>query len=273
MTLETNSSPPEGTRERWAWNYVTTTNLELKLALPSFSEACPNGWEEGAPPRRIARPGRPAELSVVLKSKKTPSLEALVHPERRAQLLHTFLHHELQAAELMCWALLAFPEAPRAWKQGLLGVCRDEIRHMAMYGAELAKLGFRYGDFPVNDWFWMRIPETGTPAHFCAALGIGFEGGNLDHAERFAARFDEVGDAVGARVQRIVGEEEVAHVRFAVHWFKEFTGGLDFDLWREHLPGPLSPMVMRGAPINRAARERAGLDANFVERLAAWQPT
>ncbi len=262
-----------------------TANLELKLAIPSSANAStndapmnacasvwPSRWEENAPARRVAAPGRPAELTVVMKSKKSPSLDALRHPERRAQLLHTFLHHELQAAELMCWALLAFPEAPIGFKRGLLGVCKDEIRHMGLYRQELAKLGVRYGDFPVNDWFWMRIPSATSPAHFAAAMGIGFEGGNLDHSLRFATRFEEVGDTEGARIQRLVGEEEIAHVRFAVHWFKEFTGGLDFDTWRAHLPTPLSPMVMRGAPINHAARERAGLDVAFLEKLTAWTP-
>ncbi|MFO0676933.1 MAG: DUF455 family protein [Polyangiaceae bacterium] len=262
------TAPPPGTRERWAWDYVTTTNLESKLAIPTF----PDAWEEGAPARRIDAPGRPTELRVVPKSKKTPSLEALRHPERRAQLLHTFLHHELQAAELMCWALLAFPDTPSPWKRGLLGICKDEIRHMAMYRKELAKVGIAYGDLPVNDWFWMRIPTASSPAAFAAAMGIGFEGGNLDHAERFAARFEDVGDTEGAAIQRVVGDEEIAHVAFAVHWFREFTGGLDFDTWCAHLPAPLSPMVMRGSPQNRRARERAGLDAAFLERLAAWTP-
>ena len=110
------------------------------------------------PPRRLSSPGRPAELTVASGSGKTPRTGALRSPERRAQLLHTFLHHELQAAELMCWALLAFAATPRAFRRGLLAICGADIRHMGMYRAYLVELGFDFGSFPVRDWFWERVP-------------------------------------------------------------------------------------------------------------------
>jgi hypothetical protein len=59
-------------------------------------------------------------------------------------------------------------------------------------------------------------------------------------------------------------------VRFAVRWFRRFTGGLDFETWREHLPQPLSPTLMRGEALNRDSRSRAGLTEPFLERLAEW---
>src|SRR2546430_3572368 len=43
-------------------------------------------------------------LDVVIRSAKSPGPVALRSARRRAQLVHTFLHHELQAAELMAWA-------------------------------------------------------------------------------------------------------------------------------------------------------------------------
>jgi len=42
-------------------------------------------------------------------------------------------HHELQAAELMCCALLAFSDVELEFSRGLLGVCLDEIRHMNLF--------------------------------------------------------------------------------------------------------------------------------------------
>ena len=38
------------------------------------------------------------------------------------------------------------------------------------------------------------MPSAATPAHFCAVVGMGVEGGNLDHAKRFAERLRAVGD-------------------------------------------------------------------------------
>jgi len=171
----------------------------------------------------------------------------------------------------MCWAILAYPQTPSSFRRGLAKVARDEIRHMCMYRDYLASLGFAYGDFPVRDWFWDRVPAAETPAQFVATMGVGFEGGNLDHAVRFAERFRDAGDERGAELQTTIFEEEIPHVRFALRWFRVWTGAADFATWREHLPAPLSPMVMRGKPIEREGRMRSGLSARFVEELAAWQ--
>ena len=258
--------PQLGTVERWAFDYVTTCDLAQKLA----PLAPPREWETSAHSRRIARPGRPASLVVVDRARKSPSAGALRDPARRAELVHTFFHHELQAAELMCWALLAFPDAPHALRRGLLAICQDEIRHMEMYGNHLASLGYRFGQFEVHDWFWERVPGATCIEDYLATMGVGLEGGNLDHASRFAARFRAAGDAVGAAMQEAIAEEEIPHVRFALHWLRELTGGLDFDAWRARLPMPLSPRIMRGSPINTKDRRRAGFDDIFLERLEQW---
>jgi uncharacterized ferritin-like protein (DUF455 family) len=104
-------------------------------------------------------------------------------------------------------------------------------------------------------------------------MGIGFEGGNLDHTARFAERLRQAGDETAALLQQRVGAEEEAHVRFALFWFRRFTGSDDFAAWTAALPVPLSPLVMRGEPIAALARRRAGLSPSFVEELERWQPT
>lgn len=259
--------PPEGTVERWAFDYLLSQDLEVKLAPPPP----PRAWESSPPARRIDRPGRPPELVVAAKSAKTPGPDAIRDRTKRALLVHTFLHHELQAAELMAWALLAFPETPRAFRRGLIAIALDEARHMRMYREHLASLGHRAGDFPVRDWFWERVPRSPTAVHFVAVLGMGLEGANLDHAARFAERFRVVGDEAGAAMQEVIGAEEVPHVRFALRWFRRWTAGADFATWAEHLPPPLSPLLMRGAPMNRADRRRSGFSEAFLDELAQWQ--
>lgn len=270
-------APPPGTVERWAWDYVLSTDLEHKLAPPPV----PSAWESDAappPPRRIERPGRPAALRVSARAQKSPGPEALRNPARRAQLFHAFLHHELQAAELMAWALLAFPETPRAFRRGLVRIALDEVRHMQLYARYLAALGHRFGDFPVRDWFWSRVPAAASPAQFVAVMGMGLEGGNLDHTARFAERFRAIGDDEGAALTERVCAEEIPHVRFGVRWFRRFTqpseatppGPSDFDAWVRHIPPPLSPLLMRGEPMNRRDRSRSGLTDAFLDALASW---
>lgn len=258
-------APEAGTVERWAWDYVSTTSLAAKLA----PAAPPERWEERAPSRRVEAPGRPPELVVGERADKTRGLRA---PSGRARALHTFLHHELQAAELMAWALLAFPDAPQEFRRGLVRIALDEIRHMRLYAEQIERLGHRVGDFPVRDWFWTRVPTSPDPASFVAVMGLGLESANLEHTATFAARFRDAGDAEGARVQEVVGLEEIAHVRFGVRWFERFTGGLDFAAWARALPAPLTPLLMRGRPLRRDARRRAGQNERFLDELEAWQP-
>jgi uncharacterized ferritin-like protein (DUF455 family) len=257
--------PGPATVERWAWDYVRSTSLGHKLAPP----APPDRWEDRPPVRRLAAPGRPRELRVVAKAPKKRSLATAAG---RAHTLHTFLHHELQAAELMAWALLAFPATPREFRAGLVRIALDEARHMRLYAREIERLGQAVGSFEVRDWFWERIPGCADPTSFVAAMGLGFESANLEHTASFASRFREAGDEAGALAQELVGREEIAHVRFGALWFGAFTGGLDFDRWRDALPAPLSPMVMQGRPLRRDLRLRGGFPPDFLDRLQAWKP-
>lgn len=188
-------------------------------------------------------------------------------PRWRAHVLHGFLHHELQAAELMCWAILAFPATPARFRFGLLKICHDEIRHLNLYRREIERLGFHVGDFPVRDWIWSRVRTCASPVQFVALLGLGLEGGNLDHATRFAEWFRAADDEAAARVQEVVAREEIGHVRFAAQWFAHWTGGLDFERWHRELPAPLTPALLHGRPINRPARRAAGLPDAFLDAL------
>ena len=255
------------TVEAWARAFVLSTDLADKLAPPPV----PDDWDDAPSVCRLTSPGRPPELCAAPRARKTPGPDAMRSPLRRAELMHTFLHHELQAAELMAWALLAFPETPRAFRRGLLGVLADEVRHMQLYRRYLANLGFDYGSFAVRDWFWERVPACPTAAHFTALMGIGFEGGNLDHTRRFAARLRAVGDEEGALLTERVGKEEIPHVRFALAWFRKWAGGDTFAVWTSYLVPPLTPTVMRGTPIDRQGRIESGLSDTFIDALAAWR--
>src|SRR5262249_22986943 len=149
------------------------TRLTYKLEPP----LPPDDWAESPAPLRIAAPGRPPELRITERAEKTRGLRA---PAGRARALHTFLHHELQAAELMAWALLAFPDTPRDFRAGLVRIALDETRHMRMYAKCIESLGHRVGEFPVRDWFWQRVPTCRDPASFVAVMGLGLESANLE---------------------------------------------------------------------------------------------
>jgi uncharacterized ferritin-like protein (DUF455 family) len=265
---------PFDTVDAWSEWFVSETDFFAKLVAPPLPDTF------AAVPRAPLdlRPGRGNGFVLSHHSDRSTGKSALKSPERRAKLVHAFMHHELQAAELMAWALLRFPDAPAELRRGLVRIIGDELRHLRMYASYLRSRGFEPGCFPVRDWFWERIPDVVSMGSFLGTLGIGFEGANLDHAMRFAQRFAQAGDEDAARLQERVAIEEVPHVRFAVHWFRklehesmEATSCL-FDAWRDLLPPPLSPLVMRGRPLARTLRVRAGLDESFLDSLDAFAP-
>lgn len=254
--------------EAWAEHYVLSADLSFKLAPP----APPGRFREAATPLRLTEPGRPAQFRAARRTERTPRLEALKEPQYRARALHAFFHHELQAAELMCWALLAFADAELEFRKGLLGICLDEIRHMNSYREHIQHLGYKIGDFGVREWFWKRVPSCPNKLAFVSVMGMGLEAANLEYAGDFAARFRSVGDEAGAAIQERIAKEEIAHVAFATRWFARWTGGCDFDTWAAALPPPLSPWVMHGNPVAENARKKAGMSAEFIRALAAYVP-
>ncbi len=262
--------PPAGTLERWCLDYVQSTSLAHKLAPRDAPDPRALLFEEDAPERRLSAPGRPAQLQLVERSPAAPRPGAHVRASERARLVHTFVHHELQAAELFAWAILAFPRTPRPFRAGLYRLLGEELEHLALYRAHLDTLQCAFGAHPVRDWFWQRVAGSTTPAAFVALQGLGLEGANLDHCQRWAAHFRAAGDEAGARILERVQADEIGHVAFAARWFAHFSGApLDYARWRAALPAPLTPALLQGRPLALAARARAGLDEPFLAALAA----
>lgn len=261
----------QGTLARWAAEYLLAPAMASRFAI-----APPPREDTGATdaPLRVSAPVRDATVRARAKGDrkglKRPTAQALRDGAKRAELLHTLLHHELQAAELFCWAILAFPEAPSALRAGFARVVVDEVRHMNAYAERITALGYTYGDFAIRDWFWERVPASRTVVQFLSVVGLGFEGANLDHAARLAAMFREAGDEASARVQELVQREEISHVHLARTWFERLVGAFSATLFARELPPPLTPWVLRGTPIDREARARAGLDADFLDAIEAW---
>ncbi|MBK7579866.1 MAG: DUF455 family protein [Myxococcales bacterium] len=267
-------APPDGTIERWCFDFIVSTDLSTKLS-PARPPALDDerSWESTPKERCIERPGRPAALRLIEKSRGTPHPEALAEARSRGKLFHLFAHHELQAAELFAWALLRFPTAPRAFRAGLVRLCAEELTHLKLYLGHMRELGTEFGAYPVRDWFWDRVPACASPAAFVALQGLGLEGANLDHTQRFASQFRAAGDERGARILEHVDRDEIGHVLFAKKWFEHFSGApLTFEAWRAALPAPLTPAVLQGRPLNRDSRTRAGFDAGFLDALAAVPP-
>jgi uncharacterized ferritin-like protein (DUF455 family) len=251
----------------FALRLLTTDSLEVKLEPPL--PGLPDG--ERGEPLTVAAPGRPPGLGISAhRQVRVPSLLGMRDPAQRARLIHALANHELQAAELFAWALLAFPEAPGAFRRGLLGILADEQRHCRMYLERLAAHGVGFGDHPVTGHFWNHLEAYTSPLAFVCAMGLTFENANLDFAGEIAAAARQAGDAATAEVLQVVHQDEIRHVAFAWHWLRALAP--ERPAWEAYagaLRFPLSPGRARGRTFDRAAREAAGIDGEFIARLEA----
>ena len=95
------------------------------------------------------------------------------------------------------------------------------------------------------------------------------EARGLDVTPEMICRLERAGDAGSAAILRRVYEDEIGHVAVGARWFERLCRerGLDpeaafHERVRRYFKGALKP------PFNRAARDSAGLPAEYYEPLA-----
>ncbi len=248
---------------------VLSESLEAKL------RPLPGDLTDDAPgtPLRLDKPGRPADLRFAARrtAPALPPRGTWSDPRKRGLVHHLLANHELQALEVMGWVLLAFPEAPSAFRLGLVEVMRDEQRHTRMHIERAAMLGVRFGDYPVNSYIWTKAMEFTSVLDYLAGLPLVLENCNLDHSLEFAEVMAEVGDERSAALLRTIHRDEIGHVAFGIEWLRRLKPPdvSDWEAFVSHLHWPLRPHKARGEKFQREARLAAGLSAEFVDRLEA----
>jgi uncharacterized ferritin-like protein (DUF455 family) len=223
------------------------------------------------PALRVPMPARPAELQFCgrRESPAMPHPNSLADPRRRAIAHHIMANHELQALEVMAFVLLAFPEAPPEFRQGLVRVMADEQRHTSMHLDRLSALGMRFGELRVNGYFWRKAQAFETLLDYVAGMSLTFEGRNLDHTLEFAEWFRQAGDERSSGIMRAIHRDEIRHVAFGLEWLRMLKSPqqTDWEAYEAHLRWPLRPERSRGRTFHREPRLEAGMTADFVDRL------
>tara|TARA_B100000609_G_scaffold175108_1_gene152221 strand:+ start:50620 stop:51441 length:822 start_codon:yes stop_codon:yes gene_type:complete len=233
--------------------------------VPELSDLSPGeaiAWQQPA-----RAPG--IRVAPKKKRKKVPHPDALHQKEMRIRCLHAFANHELMALEMMAWALLAYPDAPKLFRKGLVRIILDEQLHLQMYMDQIAALGAKFGDLPLNDHFWRVAAELHNPVEWVCGMHLTFEQANLDHAPYFKAAFERVGDEGSAALMQRIFEDEIMHVRFGGRWLKHFTPEdmKTFDMYLASLSPHNQAFRAKGHDFNADARRDAGLDEDFIIRL------
>jgi len=215
-------------------------------------------------------PGRPPELQIQsARGHRVPPPVGMLDPAQRVRILHALANHELQAVELFAWAVVAFPDAPMAFRRGLVAIIRDEQRHLRLYMERIAAHGRSFGDIPVTGHFWNNIADIHTPLQFLCTMGLTFENANLDFANEYAKLATRAGDNQTAEVLARVHQDEIRHVHFAWTWLAKLKSRhlSSWDAYLANVTWPLGPHRARGKEFDIASRQAAGLDNDFIERL------
>jgi len=254
----------------FARRVLLSADLATKLAPPPAGLTV----DEPAAPERHDAPGRPANLVMAPgREVSVPPIAGMRDPAQRARILHALANHELQAAELFAWALLAFADQPAGFRAGLLAICADEQRHCLAYAARARALGCELGDCPVTGHFWNKLDRLATPLGFVCTMGLTFENANLDFTREYADAARAAGDGETADVLEMVHADEVDHVRFAWTWLGRLAPGeAAWDAYTRVATHPLGPHRARGASFDEPARRKAGLDDDFIARLRDIAP-
>jgi uncharacterized ferritin-like protein (DUF455 family) len=195
--------------------------------------------------------------------------------EQRGILLHFFANHELLATELMALALLKFPDAPKAFRSGLLQTLKEEQWHTKWYMKRMEECGVRFGDFPVSGFFWDMVAPMESPLDYVSRLSLTFEQANLDYSLYYSGIMKQWGDDKTAAILKKIYEDEIGHVGYGLNWLRKWKreDEDDWTAYSKQLHFPMSPIRAKGngAPFNEVGRRQAGLDEDFIRRVRLFE--
>jgi uncharacterized ferritin-like protein (DUF455 family) len=224
----------------------------------------------------IAWPDSPAlSPKPVLVDARTVPKRSVRSEKGRIALIHALAHIELNAINL------AWDVAGRFAGGGELNengddfvrewalVANDEARHFLLLAGYLERLGAAYGDLPAHGGLWDAAQSTSADLlSRLAIVPLVHEARGLDVTPSLIASLDDVGDVEGAKILRVIYEDEIGHVRTGFRWFRFVCDARALEpvatfqrLVRTHHRGLLK------RPFNRDARDRAGLSSHFYEAL------
>lgn len=245
---------------------LSADTLEEKLLSPTTLTD-----HEPGPALIWQTPSRPPGMEFKRHSRKErlPHLENLKDPDKRAICLHRFAGHELLAVEIMAYALLAFPEAPKHFRKGLVNTLKEEQEHVRLYTQRLLEMGVSFGDLPLYKHFWAYTKFLTTPLEYVSVMSLTFEMANLDFAPLYEHHFLLHDDLASAALMRKILEDEIHHVSFGMHWLEKMKSPEEssWDSWRSHTPEILPIHRARGTPFQEEHRKKARIPSDWIPLL------
>ncbi len=249
----------------WAIRILSADTLEEKLLCPEILTD-----EFPGEPLIFNEPVRPPGMSFNKRTKeqKLPHFQNHGKEENRAVCLHRFAGHELLAVEIMAHALIAFPNAPKAFRKGVAHTLKEEQGHVKLYIQRMEQLGVRFGDLPLFKHFWNHVPYLTTPLRYLSVMSLTFEMANLDFAPLYGRSFAAFGDELSAALMAQILKDEINHVSFGFSWLNKFKGDNPaWNSWVDNLSPKIAPKRAKGFVLIEENRRKAGIPDDWIEKL------
>lgn len=248
-----------------AQQILSSENLDDKLFTPEIiTDTCTGEavfWDT---------PARAPEMLFTRRGKKEKlPKNSLDKQEHRAVCLHRFAGHELLAVEIMAFALLAFPNAPKTFRKGLITTMLEEQEHVRLYQKQLERFGCKLGDMPLYKHFWKLTPYMTDISKYVSITSLTLEMANLDFAPYYGSLFEQAGDVEASNLMKRIYSDEIKHVAFGYGWLKKYQNKelTPVKEWLSHLPILVEPKRAKGTIFNPEGRKKAGLDDEFISLL------
>ncbi len=256
---------PQMELREWALRILSANVLEEKLLCPHvLTDEMPGA------PVIIDEPARPPGMGFHKRTKqqKLPPFQDLKKEENRAICLHRFAGHELLAVEIMAYALLAFPDAPKSFRKGIAHTLQEEQEHVRMYMRRMEEMGVHFGDLPLFRHFWNHVPHLTSPTRYVSVMSLTFEMANLDFATLYGKSFASFGDESSSQLMGKILQDEIRHVSFGYRWLNNFTTEKGpWDTWIANLAPDLPPKRAKGFVLMEEPRRMAGLPDEWIRNL------
>jgi uncharacterized ferritin-like protein (DUF455 family) len=213
-------------------------------------------------------PSRPIGMEFKRHSRKEklPPFHEHGSLDKRAACLHRFAGHELLAVEIMAYALLAFPEAPKHFRKGVANTLKEEQEHVKLYRTRLRELQLELGDLPLYKHFWSHTPFLKTPLQYVSVMSLTFEMANLDFAPLYGKSFQRHGDEASAALMDRILHDEMHHVSFGIHWLHKLKDPEEssWDSWRNNVPERLHLQRAQGFCFFEENRRKANVPEDWL---------
>jgi uncharacterized ferritin-like protein (DUF455 family) len=250
----------------WAVRILSGDSLEEKLLYPEtltdIDPGTPLFWKSPTRPQGM-------EFKKHSRKERLPHLGELTAVDKRAVCLHRFAGHELLAVEIMAYAILAFPEAPRHFRRGLANTLIEEQEHVRLYIKRLEAMSTPFGSMPLYKHFWSYVPFLSDPIKYVSVMSLTFEMANLDFAPLYRQAFALHGDAASAELMDRIVTDEISHVSFGYHWLEKMKKSeqSSWQAWRCNVPENLPLKRARGAQLQEELRLKAKIPTSWVEEF------